>query len=114
MADVAFAVFPRSCGDKLTTVSRSPASHHQQGRDVDGIRGVGLGHLSPSIQAGQGWEGGQAEWRARPSPERKPEEVEAFPLDLDIVHFTGEAAVVNLGSPVIVQAALARKAPPLC
>ena len=53
------------------------------------------------------WNGGQVL-----GPERKPEEVGLFPLDLDIVHFTGEVAVVNLGSPVIVQAALARTAPP--
>ena len=55
------------------------------------------------------WNGGQVL-----GPERKPEKVEAFPLGLDVVHFTGEAAAVNLGSPVIVQAALARTAPPLC
>ena len=41
-ANVAFAVFPRTCCDEQTTVSRSPASHHQPGRDVDGIRGVGV------------------------------------------------------------------------
>ena len=31
-------------------------------------------------------------------PEKKPEEVGPFPLDLGIVHVTGEAVIVNLGS----------------
>ena len=39
------------------------------------------------------WNGGQTL-----GPQRKAEEVGPFPLDLDIVHLTGEAVVVNLGS----------------
>lgn len=38
VANVALAVFLRTCSDKRTTVTRGPASQHQQGRDVDGIR----------------------------------------------------------------------------
>ena len=50
-----------------------------------------------SREAGEGREtkgnGGQVL-----GPERKPEEVGPFPLDLDIVHFTGEGVVAHLGS----------------
>ena len=64
------------------------------GSCVRGGEATELSWWAPGVQGG---EGGQAEWRGGPNPERKPEEVEPFPLDLDIVHFTGEAAVVSLG-----------------